>query len=431
MTSEGSSPREGQRPQALSPAGLESLVQHAEQAGFLWALRDAATVDPRYDLERLHALDERVEAHLDGLRRAGDAGWQAAQEGLRAPDAGAVFIAAVLALEREDRRGVARVLDVAVRTPKLTRGLASALGWVPFAVLRGILPGLLDPRCPPPLHWLGIAGCAAHRKDPVPSLEQAVGSRDPRLARRAMVAAGELGRMDLMPWLHRAFLAEDDALRFSAAWAATLLGDPAGPQVLVAVAQEGGAHAEEAARMAVRTMAPADGTAFVRDLGPGRRALAGAGALGDPALVPWIVEQMADPEIARPAAAALVMVTGVDIESEDLSARAPLGTVAGPGDMPADDEAATARDEGLPWPAPAAVEAWWGQRKSAFAKGKRYLGGQPVSPAWLAQVLRKGRQPARATAAVELCLAGERRVLFAVRARSTMQWSALEAAALP
>jgi hypothetical protein len=56
---------------------IESLVeQHAEEAAFLWILRDAAAVHaPHYSLKDLADIDERVEAHIDGLRIAEDVGW--------------------------------------------------------------------------------------------------------------------------------------------------------------------------------------------------------------------------------------------------------------------------------------------------------------------------------------------------------------------
>ncbi|MCR1764356.1 hypothetical protein NAG16_14970, partial [Pseudomonas aeruginosa] len=41
--------------------------QHAEEAAFLALLRDYAVRAPHYDLEELAELDQRIEAHLDGL----------------------------------------------------------------------------------------------------------------------------------------------------------------------------------------------------------------------------------------------------------------------------------------------------------------------------------------------------------------------------
>lgn len=51
--------------------------QHAEEAAFLALLRDYAVRAPHYDLEELAELDQRIEAHLDGLAIAGQAGHDA------------------------------------------------------------------------------------------------------------------------------------------------------------------------------------------------------------------------------------------------------------------------------------------------------------------------------------------------------------------
>ena len=50
-------------------------------------------------------LDDRTEAHIDGLRIAGDEGWEICKETLAWEEAGEVFTAAVLAFEsgNEDR----------------------------------------------------------------------------------------------------------------------------------------------------------------------------------------------------------------------------------------------------------------------------------------------------------------------------------------
>jgi len=51
---------------------LEVIVdQHSEEAAFLGLLRSIAVHEPHYDLNHLTTLDNRIEAHLDGLRIAG------------------------------------------------------------------------------------------------------------------------------------------------------------------------------------------------------------------------------------------------------------------------------------------------------------------------------------------------------------------------
>jgi hypothetical protein len=52
------------------------VTQHAENAAFLWLLRNGAVNEPNYALKDLAIQDDRVEANLDGLHIAVEAGWQ-------------------------------------------------------------------------------------------------------------------------------------------------------------------------------------------------------------------------------------------------------------------------------------------------------------------------------------------------------------------
>ena len=51
----------------------EVVSQHAEEAASLWLLRSDALRAPHYVLKGIAKLDGQVEAHLDGLRVAGEA----------------------------------------------------------------------------------------------------------------------------------------------------------------------------------------------------------------------------------------------------------------------------------------------------------------------------------------------------------------------
>jgi len=386
----------------FSPFELGILEEHADEAAFLWSLRAAASTDSRYDLDDLCRLDERVEARLDGLRLAESTGWEVACSALALPDAGVAFTAAVLALERFDLAGIARVLDTLNREPSCLEGVIAALDWVPFAALARVLPGLLSPSCPPGMHHLGIAACALHRRDPGRALRAALGASDPHLRARALMAAGELGRGDLRIMVRDALAEEDEACRFAAGFAGVLLGEPEAVRALMDLAEERGPFAERAGAMAVRRMPVSAARPWLFSLGaaPGgaRVALHGAAALGDLEMVPWLLERMAEPGLARLSGAALTMITGADFRADKLAGKAPGSFEASPSDDPADDDVAMDADEGSPWPEVEAVKRWWGRKRGELAADRRHLGGRPLAPEWLEELLRsaissRGRRP--------------------------------------
>ena len=146
---------------------------HVEEASFLWLLRDRAVSAPHLKLDRLARLDNRVEAHIDGLRVAGDAGWELLVEQLAHEESGEVFAAGLLALESRDAARIGRVLEVAERAPETTRGFVSALGWVERTSLHGTVKGFLDSESAF-FRRLGIAACAVHRVDPGAALSDAL-----------------------------------------------------------------------------------------------------------------------------------------------------------------------------------------------------------------------------------------------------------------
>src|SRR5215475_8741399 len=118
-------------------------TQHAEEAAFLWLLRDDAAGRPDYTLDELAALDERVEAHLDGLRVRGEAGWEVCRRQLEDfPEAGEVFAATVLALESRDARRLESVVAIATGRGD-PRGLVAGFAWLPQRRVRDEIEGLL------------------------------------------------------------------------------------------------------------------------------------------------------------------------------------------------------------------------------------------------------------------------------------------------
>ncbi len=73
-------------------------------------------------------------------------------------------------------------------------------------------------------------------------------------------------------------------------------------------------------------------------------------------------------------------------------------------------------DLNLAWPDPALIQKWWNARQGNFAKGTRYLLGQPITPESLREALKTGYQRQRAAAALELAILKPGGPLFEVRA---------------
>lgn len=399
---------------------IETVVaQHAEGAAFGWLLRDAAIYKAHYSLGNLSGLDYRVEADIDGLRMAEGSGWDVCKEVFTWKEAGEVFVAAVLAFEKGNTDRIRAVLEAGSNVLEVPRGIVSALGWLSYPQTEKFANIFFGSESVV-LRHMGIAACAVHRQDPRSVLVDALGDNDFLLRARALKAVGELGRKDLLPAVVEHLGDEDQKCRFYAGWSIALLGSSAGVPVLCDVAKAGSPYSERACSMALRRMSVPDGRSWISELasdaGLHRLALIGAGALGDPASIPWIIEHMAVPGLARVAGESFSMITGVDIAYEDLEGEWPEGFEAGPTENPEDENVESDPDEDLPWPNAELVDQWWSKNKSRFGSGTRYLLGKPISAEQCQHVLRYGYQRQRAAAAIELAMLQPGQPLFEVRA---------------
>ncbi len=414
---------------------IESIVsQHAEEAAFLWLLRDAAVAAPHYSLQDLAELDERVEAHIDGLRVAGSAGWAFCVEGLASEESGEVFAAAVIALEGEHFGRIQEVYRAVLAAPESARGLVAALGWITPERLHGKVAGLLSSESP---LWrrIGIGACAAHRVDCGDHLAEAIEDVDPALRARALRAAGEIARLDLLPRIRRQIASAHPQCAFWAAWSALLLGDRGDAlAALKRLAVSEPACSERALQTLLRALPPREAQGWLKGLAHDstrlRDLIRACGIAGDPVYVPWLIKQMfAAPVWARVAGESFSLITGVDLAAADLDGERPADFESGPSERPEDQDVAMDPDDDLPWPDPKRLQAWWGENAARFDPGSRHLAGKPVSEGHCRDVLRHGLQRQRIGAALELALMHPREPLFETRAPARRQQSQLGNAA--
>jgi len=411
----------GFAPREISALCNEEMVAlHAGEAAFLWTQRARAVEAPHYRLKDLVRLDGRLEAHLDGLRTAGEKGWEKCVVALDVPGPGEVFAAGVVACESRDDSRISTVVKWALEAPEWERAWVSALGWLSFADAVPVLEALLEEKTPE-VRRLGVAGAAAQRWDLGPHLGPALSDDDAPLRARTLEAVGLLARADLLPKVQRALTDGDEGCRFASAWTLVRLGQRTGPalSLLQAFGDSAGPLSRRALSTALRCMPQAQAQAWYSRLreAPQTRRLAAiaAGVLGDAEHVKDLLEWMAEPAVAREAGEAFTLLTGVDLAWENLDGEAPQEEVA------AEDEAAAKESEDLPWPAAEKVAAWWHRHQGDFQRGMRYLAGKPISDTHLREVLRQGTQRQRAAAALEWGLRKPQAPLFEVRAPGPVQ----------
>jgi uncharacterized protein (TIGR02270 family) len=406
------------------PVIARVLSQHAEETATLWPLRRAATQSPHYNLGDLAKIDGRLEAHLDGLRIAGDEGWKFCEGQLAANEEGEVFAAGVMAFESAKPDNMGKVLAVVEEEPKTVDGLVSALGWLPVELAQTHVQLLL--RSDKPVHQhVGIGAATIHQRHPGEVLGRLVRSEHPAVRARTLKTVGELGDASLRANVESALRDMDPECRFAAARSAALLGLPASVPVLREIAESGSMRAMTAVGLALRRMDLSAAQSWQKGLAADpkriRLPIVAAGVIGDPAPVPWLISLMSQLPLARLAGEAFNLITGVDLVYRDLERKPPEDFNAGPTEHPDDENVEMDPDDNLPWPDPALVQKWWEKNRGQFQNGTRYLLGKPMTTDWLKTVLRDGRQRQRAAAALELAIRNPGQPLFNVKAPGFLQ----------
>ncbi|WP_306535417.1 TIGR02270 family protein [Geobacter sp.] len=402
------------------------LQQFADEAAFLWFLRAKVVHAPHFSLDDLDRFDERLEAQVDGLRVGEEASWEICRSQLGGGVVEGVFVPAVLAFDCGDNDRIHEVMETVGEDRAKAGAVISALGWLPFERAELHISRFLADESSF-RRYIGIAAGAVHRHAPGRHLNKAVNDTFPPLIARGLRAYGELGRGGELNGLRlQDYLTDDDdEIRFCAAWSASLAGTGKAVEVLKSFVTPESPYSEKALDVSVRCMRCADALAWQRELAQSlatfRFATIGAGAAGDPVLIPWLIERMKTPALARVAGEAFTMITGVDIELEELSGTRPEGFNAGPNDDPKDHNVAMDADDDLPWPDTELIFEWWDKNSGRFPSGTRHLLGKPVSAESLRVILQVGLQRQRAAAALELALLNPGKPLFEVRAPASRQ----------
>jgi uncharacterized protein (TIGR02270 family) len=388
---------------------LLGVVQHhVDEAITLRRTRSTVLISPRTTLDALARFDERIAAHLDGVSVAGAHAWELCEAALKPPSVGAAFLAAVQAIETNDRSRLDRLIALAAARAEVLRGITSAFGWVTRDELKGIVASLLvsdDPAS----RVVGIGACAMHRVDPGLVAGRWLKDDDARVRARALRAVGELGLHELRPACLAALSDDDEECRLWSAWSGVLVGDR--NSALAALADAAGAPEPQrpgAFALSIQAMTLTWAHQILQGVARSpeqcRWLIKGAGIAGDPTYVPWLIAQMASADTARLAGEAFTLITGADLATLGLDRTRPEDFRSGPNSDPDDPKVAMDPDDGLPWPDAERVECWWEGNHARFQPGTRHFVGAHLTHAHCIDVLRNANQRHRILAAHYLCL---------------------------
>ena len=399
-------------PPRSSEAPLPDLVEESlDEAAFLWKRWEAELGSLTRNLDAVSIwTEDRLHGALDGVRVAGES----MAERIVAPAlaAGDPAVASVCAhlLAAGSSDAARDVLAAAIRESHGAR-LRALMRGIEVADLNGsfapVASALLTSE---PEHKAALSRLKAFRRAAQGrELTDLLQSNDARLQVEALHAAAYAQGDTLHAAVNAAIGSDRPEVRLAAiecgirrrlpdAW--SLAGEmarqrrPEAARFLAALAMLGGAGEHESVFAALRE--PALQTSGLHALGH----------IGTREAAETCIAGMRDPKLARAAGEAFCAITGAELERDQLVAAEPeAGGPPVPFEAEDLDAPLVPRPEEL-WPLPDAnaVRRYWSEVQGGFARGTRYVRGQPASLPTLIDAVEQGPMLRRPDLILELAV---------------------------
>jgi len=357
------------------------LIEHLEEADFLFGLRNRAVSSPDFDMRALAKLERRLDAHLDGLALGGERTLYALAPELAAEDPWRVTAMAggLLTMGRDGPQQ--QVFDLVPAEGGFpSPAIAAALKYLPLeAGVEKRLQRWLDSPEPGPLA-LAWDVLGFHRvmpaADPVPASKH----DDPAVRAAVVTAVGRLHHPDHKEVLVGLRQDTDPQVRRRAAEARAQVGDPD----LLADLREARSSAEGMSGWEVALLAslgdPADVeflTGMLTDealAAPlAETVMAGLATLGRLEAVPALLAAMERADLAAAAGQAFVRITGLDLPVL-------------PEVEPSPEQEDASFEDLRPQPDPGLCRDLWTEKGNDWPPAKRWRHGLELdSQGWIAQ----------------------------------------------
>lgn len=418
---------------AVSDSILWDVVEeHFDEAAFLFAHWQRALHSPKYSLKELREIERRLDAHLDGLVVGGhEVSRRRLEPALSNADEPEKAAAAALALlAAGDDRAPNDILDAALNGSSKLAGVlmrALALANAPAIdemLLRRLRVAASDSSRAALLESLTFRGT-----DPEELVFGFAASADHRLLAALIDAAARFGQRDVLPFVET-HLQPNDPLRAAALRASMILGSRRAWELCRNWARAAGPHADDAL-LIVAMLGEAEDKEIVHErLGQGQGAdylIWLLGFCGSVQAVDRCMDHLAgdNPTCAKAAAESIAWITGLNLHDLQyrISPPEPAESETLPPleqDDPDADLSLKPLDE-IPPPNAVAIAQWWGENRTRFAPGQRYLLGRPFSRDAVARALEIGSSWRRHDLALEIAIRTNGRHTISTEAFSSRQ----------
>jgi len=357
------------------------LEEHFEELEFLWGQRQEALQSPEYTLLELLELEERIEAHMQGLLVGGENTIPLIEEGLSQDDPQLAFAAAYALLRLGIESAAQKVMEAFLQAEGTQLdGVGQALCHGPIDMVMGRLQEALSSAAAP-VAASAAEALAFHKKlDPrTPRLAEFPQDENAQVRRavwRLIMLVSTHGPLppDISSQLSESAMHDEDpTVRHEAMRAAAWTRQPWLLEHCRKLSNEPSPDNWDAILLLAIIGKPSDLDRILAvgkkaELGPQRfKALA---AFGHPGVVETMLEGMEsqDPLTAAAAGAAFTKITGADIES-DKAVQVP------PEDGSEPDEFEQEFLDEVTLPNPASARNHWQEVKGKFSSGTRWCCG--------------------------------------------------------
>ncbi len=393
-----------------TPVMLDVLNEHFEELDFLWEQRESVIFAPDWNLLELAELEERAEAHLDGLRIGAGHSVEIARPALAAEERGATIAAALtlMAMDPPDQEAEVVLAMAEAASPMARNGIRIGLRHSDVSRVADRLTQMAS-MGEAAVRAAAVDVLAFHGLPAPPRLAELMSAPDAEIRRRCYRAAARFGGPWSQDMLEDALACDDPGLRRTGLETSAHLGIPRLAAICRQAASGRPPVPEAVSFLGVlgdpqdlpllESLAGQTGVAWAAIA-----AIQGLGALGHPRAIPTLLKAMADPKLTRAAGAAFIRITAAQrIEADEL--------LPPPPDLP--DHELEFWDDTKP-PDPERARIWWEREKRRFAPERRWQAGLDISRGLLDNTFN------------HLPLAARRDVYLGARARDPQKTQGLE-----